>query len=138
MSEPSNPFEYTPEQIAALTPAELRTRHEQYLHAAPTPEEYKRREKAFGAWTNEEHEKKYGPIKPGDLGLRKAEFPIISRVTGRERPDGTFETFDPPIEPPTWDADKIYDYDAQGNLLPEDQRPSVRRAHGSDDDRESR
>jgi hypothetical protein len=48
--------------------------------------------------------------------LEKGNFPTITRTVGRGRPDGTTEWFEHPIEPPTWDAERIYDYDAQGNL----------------------
>ena len=61
----------------------------------------------------------------GPISRVKADFPIIVSSTRRLLPDGTIESFDPPLEPPTWDAEKIWDYDGHGNLLPEDQRPSL-------------
>ena len=36
----------------------------------------------------------------GPLGLRKARVPIVSRVTGRRRPDGTIEPLDAPASGP--------------------------------------
>lgn len=117
-----NPFDFTEEERAALEPGELRRRHEAYVDAAPTLEENRARWKAFLAWTDVEYEKVHGPIRPGDISREKGRFPIIVEITGRELPDGTFETYDPPIQPPTWDAKKIWDYDENGNLLrPEDE-----------------
>ena len=64
----------------------------------------------------------------GPISRTKGDFPIINMIVGHTLPDGTYEEFDPPLQPPTWDAEKIWDYDGDGNLLPEDQRPSVLRA----------
>ena len=50
------------------------------------------------------------------IGLSKGRIPTITRTVGRMRPDGTTERFEHPIEPPTWDSERIYDYDADGNL----------------------
>ncbi|RMI05020.1 hypothetical protein EBM89_16835 [Cellulomonas triticagri] len=48
-----------------------------------------------------EAEATHGPRTPGDIGLRKAQVPIVSRVTGRRRPDGTVEPLDPPTGAPS-------------------------------------
>lgn len=128
MNELTSPFDYTPEEIAALTRGELHTRHSEWVWAATDPEVKKQRTEAFWVWAHEDNVMRNGPSTPEDISTAKARFPIIMEVTGRERPDGTVERYDPPLQPPTWDADKIYDYDGHGNLLPEDRRPSVRRA----------
>ena len=95
--------------MAGMTEAEV-IAHLDALHARMRDEE-------------EDDDPKLGPIS-----RVKADFPIIVRVLGQTHPDGTYEKYDAPLEPPTWDAEKIWDYDGHGRLLPEDQRPSVLRA----------
>ncbi|MCC2307978.1 hypothetical protein [Cellulomonas chengniuliangii] len=92
------------------------------------PADHEARERAYLEWIDEEYEREWGPFDPSKISREKGKFPVITRTVGRTLPDGTEVVFDPPIEPPTWDAELIYDYDGHGNLLPEDERPSVIRA----------
>ncbi|MFI2753887.1 hypothetical protein ACGIF2_10675 [Cellulomonas sp. P22] len=86
------------------------------------------RERAETEWKTARYERAHGPFDPSKISRRKGQMPVITRTVGMTLSDGTHVVFDPPIEPPTWDSELIYDYDGHGNLLPEDERPSVIRA----------
>jgi len=92
------------------------------------PADREERERAYLDWVDEEYEREFGPFDPSKISREKGKMPVITRTVGTTLPDGTHVRLDPPIEPPTWDSELIYDYDGHGNLLPEDERPSVIRA----------
>lgn len=55
--------------------------------------------------------------EPNGISRTKGRFPVITRVVGGTRADGTVV---PDREPATWDAEEIYEYDARGRRRPRD------------------